>query len=235
MSTLYVVRHGQASFGAADYDQLSELGQEQARLTGEYFRDQGIVIDAGYSGSLRRQQDTARLVLEAQPVKPPVVVDEGWNEVRNEEQIEYLLPALLEKDPALRAVAAEGLDDSKRYQKVIAAVFGAWVRMEEPKAPIQSWTAYSSGVSAALERVMTEQGRGRSCAIFTSGGTVAVLVARVLGVPPEGVYQFYEPMFNCSVTQFFYSADRISLSSFNDCSFLRLLGAQRGQALVTYR
>jgi broad specificity phosphatase PhoE len=37
MGNLYLVRHGQASFGAADYDQLSELGQRQSVRLGEYF------------------------------------------------------------------------------------------------------------------------------------------------------------------------------------------------------
>jgi broad specificity phosphatase PhoE len=33
MGQIYLVRHGQASFGSANYDQLSELGHEQARRT----------------------------------------------------------------------------------------------------------------------------------------------------------------------------------------------------------
>jgi hypothetical protein len=57
----------------------------------------------------------------------------------------------------------------------------------------------------------------------------------VLGLTGEQTYQFYEPVFNCSVTQLFYSRSKISLSYFNDCSFLSVIGRQRGESLLTYR
>ena len=63
MATIYLVRHGQASFGAEDYDALSELGCRQAQVLGEYFRDCDIRLDAAYCGDLKRQRDTARLAL----------------------------------------------------------------------------------------------------------------------------------------------------------------------------
>ena len=71
--------------------------------------------------------------------------------------------------------------------------------------------------------------------IFTSGGTIATLVAQVLGLTGAQTYQFYEPIFNCSVSQLFYSGSKVSLSYFNDRSFLQLLGAQRDESLISYR
>ncbi len=235
MATIYVIRHGQASFGADDYDNLSEIGRLQATRLGEYLRDCDIHLDAAYCGQLRRQRDTAELALAAQPASVPLRVDTRLDEVRNDEQIRVLLPQLLEGNPALRAVVDRGLASSKDYQKVIAAVFNHWVSPQCDAAGIQSWQDYASGVQAALSDVMQAQGSGRTVAVFTSGGTIATLVARVLGVPDDAVYQFYEPVFNCSVTQLFYSGDRVSLSFFNDCSYLRVLGQQRGESLVTYR
>ena len=58
MAELLVIRHGQASFGADDYDALSQVGHEQARLVGETLRAAGWVPDRLITGSLRRQQDT---------------------------------------------------------------------------------------------------------------------------------------------------------------------------------
>ena len=58
MGTLYLVRHGQASFGAADYDQLSELGQRQSVRLGEYLANKGVTLDAVLTGTLRRHQQT---------------------------------------------------------------------------------------------------------------------------------------------------------------------------------
>jgi broad specificity phosphatase PhoE len=235
MATIYVIRHGQASFGAADYDQLSELGCRQAEVVGHYLRDQGITIDAACSGDLSRQQKTARLALAAQAEAVPHKIDPRFNEVRNDEHIEYLLPEVMKTHPEIKALVDKGLRESKDYQKVIDAVFNYWVSpaCDEPK--IQSWADYSGGVRAAMKELITEQGSGRTLAIFTSGGTIATIVAQVLGLTGAQTYPFYEPIFNCSITQLFYSGDRVSLSYFNDRSFLQVMGKQAGEDLISYR
>lgn len=235
MATLYLIRHGQASFGSDDYDQLSDLGRLQATRLGEYLRDSGIHIDAAYSGDLLRQRDTAALALAAQPAPVPYAIDPRLNEVRNDEHLEHLLPLLLNDNPELQALVQRGLKSSKDYQKVIAAVFNHWVSPACREERIQSWQEYSQGVRAAVQTVIREQGAGKTVALFTSGGTIATIVAQVLGLEGEHIYKFYEPIFNCSVTQLFYSGDRISLSYFNDRSFLQVLGGQRDEALVSYR
>ena len=58
MGTLYLVRHGQASFGAADYDQLSPLGRQQSERLGAWFRERGLRFDAVLTGTLRRHAQT---------------------------------------------------------------------------------------------------------------------------------------------------------------------------------
>ncbi len=235
MATIYLIRHGQASFGADNYDCLSELGRRQAQITGEYLARIGVRFDAAYAGTLERQRDTASLALAAQAAAPELCIDARLDEVRNDEQIEYLLPKVMESRPELRAIVDQGLNSSKRFQKAIEAVFNYWVSPECDDPRIQSWAEYSGQVQAMLSDIIREQGAGKTVGVFTSGGTIAVMVAAVLGLPGSGTYQFYEPMFNCSVTQLFYSAERVSLSSFNDCSFLRQLSTDLGEQLVTYR
>jgi broad specificity phosphatase PhoE len=235
MASIYLIRHGQASFGTDHYDRLSELGQRQARLTGEHLREVGVAFDAAYCGRLRRQRHTGELVLAAQEEVPPLLVDERLDEVRNDEHLEHLLPIVLAARPELQALVDAGLHSSKRFQKIIEAVFNYWVSPECDVAAIQSWEAYSAGVAGALRDIIAAQGAGKTTAVFTSGGTIAVCVAAVLGLPGSATYQFYEPVFNCSITHLFYNADRVSLSCFNDCSFLHALSAKHGEKLVTYR
>ena len=235
MASIYLIRHGQASFGSDDYDRLSALGRRQAELTGEFFASTGIRFDAAYCGTLRRQRDTGELALAAQADPVPLTVDARLDEVRNDEHLEHLLPRVLAMRPELRAIVDAGLDSSKRFQKIIEAVFNYWVSPECDEPAIQSWDDYSTGVRGALRDIIETRGAGKTAAIFPSGGTIAVLVASVLGVPGASTYQFYEPVFNCSVTQLFYNAERVSLSYFNDCSFLRQLSLQHGETLVTYR
>lgn len=235
MATIYLIRHGQASFGSDDYDKLSELGERQAEHVGYYLRDHGITLDAAYSGDLKRQRRTAELVLASQPAAVSHTIDPRFNEVRNDEQVEYLVPRLTETNPALDELVKRGLSSSKDYQKVIDAVFNYWVSPECDEPGIQSWADYSGGARDALKEVMSKEGGGKTVGIFTSGGTIATLVTAVLGLGGEHAYKFYEPIFNCSVTQLFYNGEKVSLSYFNDRSFLQYLGLQAGENLVTYR
>jgi broad specificity phosphatase PhoE len=235
MATLYLFRHGQASFGAADYDRLSPLGERQASLLGQYLRDSGIVLDAAFSGDLLRQRQTAQLALASQPGTVEHHIEPRFNEIRNDEQLRHLLPELVKHDPRLQALVERGLESSKDYQKVIDAVFNYWVSPHCNESQIQSWADYSGDVRAALQELMASHGGGKTIGVFTSGGTIATAVAQVLGLSGAQTYQFYEPMFNCSVTQIFYSGYKTSLSYFNDRSWLQLLGAATGENLVTYR
>ncbi len=235
MATIYLIRHGQASFGAADYDKLSELGCRQAQVVGEYLRDCDITFDAVYSGDLLRQRETARLAIASQPEEVAHHIDPRFNEIRNDEQLKYLLPEVVKSNPAIEALVERGLSSSKDYQKVIDAVFNYWVSPRCNDSRIQSWADYSGGTRQAMLELMQTQGGGKTVGIFTSGGTIATIVAQALGLTGEETYQFYEPMFNCSVSQLFYSGTRVSLSYFNDRSFLQVLGAQKGENLLTYR
>ncbi|KZX55015.1 histidine phosphatase family protein [Halioglobus sp. HI00S01] len=235
MATIYLIRHGQASFGSANYDQLSELGQRQADATAEYLATVGIKLDAAYSGDLSRQRETCERALAGQVDGVPHHIDARFNEVNNDEQVAALAPVIMESNPALAELMSGGKPSSKDYQKIIEAVFTHWVTQDCSQYGIQTWEDYSSKAHSALREVMKQQGSGKTVGIFTSGGTIATLVAHVLGVSGEKVYRFYEPIFNCSVTQLFYSGDNVSLSYFNDRSFLQMLSLEKGENLVTYR
>ena len=62
MSVLTLVRHGQASLFADNYDELSALGREQARLLGEFWVRRQIDFDEVYCGPRARQRQTAEIV-----------------------------------------------------------------------------------------------------------------------------------------------------------------------------
>ena len=235
MATIYLIRHGQASFGADDYDKLSPLGCRQAEVAGQYLRDCGVVLDAAFSGDLLRQRETAQLALGSQSQPVPHHIDARFNEIRNDEQLKYLMPEVIKINPQIKALVDKGLSSSKDYQKVIDAVFNYWVSPACKEPRIQSWQDYSESARAALHEVMESQGSGKTLAIFTSGGTIATLVAQVLGLSGQETYKFYEPVFNCSISQVFYSGTKTALSYFNDRSYLQVLGARNNEELVSYR
>lgn len=235
MATIYLFRHGQASFGAENYDKLSPLGERQASVLGEYLAGAGIKLDVAYSGGLERQKNTCRLALEGQGKSVFHHIDERFDEVRNDEHIEKILPELVKSDPRLATLMKDAMQNSKNYQKVIDAVFNYWVSPKCKTAGIQTWAEYSGGTKAAIEELMEKEGRGKTIGVFSSGGTIATIATQVLGLDGSFAYKFYEPIINCSITQLFYNGNKISISNFNDYSYLQKTGAITGENLVTYR
>jgi len=98
MGTLYLVRHGQASFGADDYDNLSPLGHQQSQRLGTYFRERGLQFEAALMGSLKRHRQTFEGIqegLQAPQLQP--LVWPGLNEYDSHAVIHTIHPAPLAK------------------------------------------------------------------------------------------------------------------------------------------
>jgi broad specificity phosphatase PhoE len=242
MAEIYLVRHGQASFGTDNYDRLSVLGHRQAEVAGEYLQKVGVKVDAIYAGTLVRQNETAEGVRKIYAANgsplPEVIQDVGFNEVQNDLQIHALAPILAEFDADIQDNAAKAFNDSKAMQKMIRSVFQHWVSLgDEPgHESLESWNEYSARVQAGMKRVITEQGAGKTTAVFSSGGTIATIAAAVLGLPPSGVYQLFEQVVNCSVTRLVYSGNKITMSYFNDHGYLKLMATdQDDNGLITFR
>ena len=235
MANLLIIRHGQASFGAENYDQLSPLGQRQADLTGEFLRHMGTHFSAAYSGDLSRQHETGERVLDQLEDAPELVIDPRLNEIQTDEQIEVMMPLLVERDARFADLVATMGSDTKSFQKIIETVFNYWVSPECDIAGIQSWADYHGGVISAFEGAMASAQSGTDTAIFTSGGTIATIVGYVLKLTSDRVYEFYEPVFNCSITRIIFNSKKCSLSTFNDVGHLHLMSAQLQERLVTYR
>src|SRR3712207_174451 len=80
MGVLVLVRHGQASFGAADYDVLSDVGRAQSRRLGEVLAQTGLDPVAVLHGQMRRQRDTATELVDAAGWDTPLETDPRWDE-----------------------------------------------------------------------------------------------------------------------------------------------------------
>lgn len=235
MANLLIIRHGQASFGAENYDQLSPLGQRQADLTGEFLHQMGTRFSAAYSGDLSRQRETGERILDQLDEAPDLIVDPRFNEVQTDEQIKIMMPLLVERDARFAELVATMDTDTKSFQKIIETVFNYWVSPECDVSGIQSWKDYHGGVVSAFEGAMASAAAGTDTAIFTSGGTIATIVGHVLKLTSDRVYEFYEPVFNCSVTRIIFNSRKCSMSTFNDVGHLHLMSAQLNERLVTYR
>jgi broad specificity phosphatase PhoE len=227
VSTLWLVRHAQASFLESDYDRLSPLGHEQARQLGEHWAAQGVVLDAIYAGPRRRQIHTAELVREAMAGSAPeIVVLEELDEYRADEIAATHLPALLGRYQELGAIVAESQSSGDRkargraFDRVLQRVLESWAQGEIDDSAIESFAAFRARLDRAL-RLMTEgDARGRRVAAFSSGGAIGCLVASIVRADAAVALELGYNVHNASVSEIVWSGARRSLRSFNVLSHL---------------
>ena len=225
MGILYLVRHAQASFLQPDYDKLSALGEAQSRLLGEHWAQRKIIFDRVGVGPCARHRDTVRLASAAYQkaglnFPEPQTLPE-LDEYHAEEVLRGTLPALLEKDQQIRDLhtachaAESNIEQRKTFQHLFAAVISDWVRGVIHAEGVETWLEFCARVNFGLERFLASEKRGERIAIFTSGGPIAVATQRALHLSPESTLQMTWMSRNSSWSEFLYSAERFTLSSFN--------------------
>jgi broad specificity phosphatase PhoE len=231
MSTLYLVRHGQASFGTDNYDQLSALGRQQVQLLAEYLAASGERIDRIYSGTLQRQRETADILARALGLDAAVVIHPAYDEY--------------DSDGMLRAYAAS-LDagqlselgwpdlkhDRRKFQLFLERAALAWVGADIADAQLLPWLHFHGRITTGLRELMAQEGRSRTILLSTSGGVIGTIVAHVLGLANHMGIELNWAVHNASLTRLIYNSQKISLSMFNALPHLE--HGERRQ-LITYR
>lgn len=239
MSTLVVVRHGQASFFAADYDHLSPLGQRQSLLLGRHWARRAIRFDEVYTGPRRRHLETARLAGEQYadtPVAwPQAQVADEFDEYAAEAVLKESLPTLVEQDASIRelhAAVGEAKDRAetlRNFQRMYEVIIGRWAHGALELPGIEPWGEFCERVEAGLARIVRQPGRSRRVAVITSGGPVGVAMQQALGVTAKKTLELAWMVPNAAVSEFLYTPDKFTLSRFNSLAHLD------DPDLVTYR
>jgi len=202
-----LVRHGQASFGAEDYDVLSDVGREQSRAVGAELARRGLRSPVFSSGSLTRQRDTAALATDAE-----VAIDPRWDEYDHLDLLKRYVRADAEHDGT-----------SKGVQVLLDQALAAWVA-----DPDGDWASFSGGALAALDDLVQRLGRGRDAVVVTSGGVIAAVCSALLGVGGGAVVALNRVTVNGAITKVVSGSGGTSLVCFNEHAHLP-------GPLVTYR
>lgn len=236
MGSIYLIRHGQASFGADDYDVLSPIGVRQAEVLGAHLAQLGLKLDHCYSGDLRRQQHTAQAALaqfDAAGIGSPAIqIDPAFNEFDADAVIRTLLPDLLPEEPEALHIMRNGAQNRAEFQRLFSKLVLRWVSGEHDKPELQSWQAFLEQVSGGLERVLARAGSKENIAVFTSGGTITALLHQVTGIPAEHAFALNWQIVNTSLNRLKFRGSEVALASFNSHVHLELLKAPE---LITYR
>lgn len=206
MGSLYLVRHGQASFGAADYDQLSATGHAQCRHLGAYWQARGQRFDAVFIGTLRRHAQSLAALVEGYGEDLPASALPGLNEYDSEAVVRAIHPGPLAPPRDAETV--------KQHFRLLRQGLLAWMAGETAPAGMPSHAAFAAGVADALDRVRAV-GVGRQVLIVSSGGPIATAVAQVLACPPESFVELNLRLRNSAVTEFAFNPKRHHLVTFN--------------------
>lgn len=222
MGTLYLVRHGQASFGADDYDQLSELGHRQSVRLGEYFAHQGIRFDGLIAGTLRRHKQTLAGVLQGLDQAGEALDWDGLNEYDSEAVIAAIHPVPLQKPDSPEMV--------RHHFRLLRDGLAQWMAGTVSPRGMPTYREWVAGIAGALDHVRANH-YGQTVLVVTSGGPIATAVGHVLGTSPETTIELNLRIRNTSVTEFTFTPKRHSLISFNA---LPHLDAPDLRGMITY-
>lgn len=224
MSEIYFVRHGQASFGSSNYDQLSELGHQQARLLGEYFLQRGVQFDRILTGDMVRHRETAEGICVGLGS-----VDTGFevfNEL-NEFDFHAILGAFLAQFPEEALPEKPVVSDFfKRLKRAIVLWSQGGLQGELP----ETWQAFEQRLLDVRQHIMTQY-KGQRVLAVSSGGAIAMLVRQLLQAPSETMVELNLQTRNTAIIHCVFNQHNMRLSSFNGVPHLDTL---ERQSLITY-
>lgn len=236
MSTIYLIRHAQASFGRENYDRLSEAGLRQSEVLAGHFNMLSLEFDAIYLGTQQRHEQTLcaflQCIRKTGASSIGVHKTEAFNEYDSEIILKNLIPEVIRQEPAFEANVASMMQDKRSFQLVYEKIMRRWVAGDYSIPILETWTTYSCRVRDGLRDLMAAQGAGKMVAVFTSGGPISVCVQQALNLSDETTLQLTWQIMNASVTRLKYSGDRLMLSGFNDVTHLEL---KQAPSLLTYR
>lgn len=235
MASLYLIRHGQASFMQANYDQLSPAGYAQAQALGNYFVQHRLQFDKVWCGELVRHHQTYQGAQEPmtthQLAMPAPMVLPGLNEHQATEVYQHLKGDFLEKDQTLKALlAAKGphhAEVRRGYIKLFYKAIQLWAKGEVQVEGLENYPDFARRVTAAYHQLAEMMEGVENGIAFTSGGTIGMLIGVLLQLDSERIVELNWQTRNTGITEFSYSKGKFFLRSFNEIPHL-------SPAMVTY-
>lgn len=230
MGVIYLIRHAQA--GSRDnYDVLSELGREQARLLGAYFVEQGIEFGAVYAGGMERQRHTAEIACEVMASRgvnvPAVTSDEQWNEFSLISVYRAIAKRMMDESPEFERDYREMQEAIRRDPHTTggatgrcdAAIIRAWMAARYEDYQGESWMAFRERIHLCGAGIWNN-GSDSSVAVFTSATPVAILTAAALGLNDEKLLSILGVIYNSGITILKSRGDELRLFTFNSTPHL---------------
>lgn len=216
MALLFLVRHGQASFGAQNYDCLSALGRKQSRWLGEYFAERGIDFSHMVSGELQRQRQTALEIVAGMGADSAYLnTDPGLNEYDDE--------AIYSAHTGKGNHHLHQRADFKDYWRTFRQAYEAWVG---GKAPVinETWSGFGNRIQKAVQLACEGRSRDEAILLVTSGGVIGRVINELLGSAPHTAIELSFQFRNTAFCEIIIGRSNLRLLSYNSIPHLDLAG-----------
>ncbi len=204
MPEIHVIRHGQASFGAADYDVLSPLGHRQSEALGAALKAQGVAPVRCAIGAQRRHRETFEGIARGLGLELSADIDAGLNE--------FDFHGLLEARRRYTDLPKNVHSDRKAHFRTLRETVLAWSRDEVNDTP-ETYAAFAGRVAEAM--AVLSDGDGPVLAV-SSGGAISQMIAATLGALPDQQIALQLQMKNCAVSRFVATPNRTYLHTYNE-------------------
>lgn len=228
MAVIYLIRHGQASWGKRDYDALSEQGVLQSRVLGKALAARLDETPHVVVGAMQRHRQTAEQALTAMNLAHEWQEDPRWNEYDHQELIVRHKP-LYKSRALMLADLARTLKPREAFQDMFDQALTRWVSREHDADYRESFPAFSERVEQGLDAIAG--GPHRTTLVFTSGGAISATVKGLWSMPDSEWMRLNRVIANASVTKIVVGKRGKHLSTFNEHPHFE--GEQR--PLLSYR
>jgi len=234
MGSLYLVRHGQASFGSQNYDALSALGHQQGHVVGQALKARGVAPEVVVAGTMQRHQETARAALSAMALDRSVQILAGVNEFDHEDVIEVAEPRYADKALMMGEMAASG-DPRRAFQSFFQDAVSRWVAGHHDEQYQEPWSVFKLRcVNTLAELVKLTPAKGQAV-VFTSGGFISVVCAHLLGLHDTQAFTINWTLANAGITKINVGRDGLHLLSVNEHGHLEGAAPTGSPSLLSYR
>lgn len=224
---IYLVRHGEGSYTAGDYDQISSLGVKQARALGRWIANRGQHFRYVVTGNLRRQKQTAK---ECMAVLPELLkkgsdwlIDDGFNEFDALGVLARYRPDM-GRPGAMGAYLSKYENPALEFKKLYAGAVRRWVDNQDDNGYRESWPDYKKRTIGAIKRIIENVSNDQNVIVFTSGGTISTICQELRPIPDSDMIDLMSSLVNCGVTKLLLTQDAINIGYINCIAHLDGIG-----------
>ncbi|AXI03286.1 histidine phosphatase family protein [Aquirhabdus parva] len=231
MSTITLIRHGQASFGKSDYDQLSDIGYDQARRLGVALAEREESIDTVFIGGMLRHRQTAETCLESMGLDLPLQVLPDFSEFNHEHILEKSEPRYRDREWIIQQAMQQSVRPEEVFMQMFKASITRWVDGQHEQDYDETWPQFQQRVKSGLDTVAALLNQSQHALVFTSGGCISVIAQALLELNNSATFRTNWTLANCGLTRIAQSARHRNLMSLNEYGHF----SGRHHSLLTFR